>query len=68
MTASSMGQRQLDPGFIGLDSSSDDSDEEDAREVRRANSLCGLKMWLDRLVDGGLARINVSHWPADMQH
>lgn len=62
-TSSGMSSSQVDAGFIGLqDSSSDESDEDEVREVRM-DPLGGLRMWLDRLVDGSLTRINVSSWP-----
>ncbi|XP_072024887.1 dnaJ homolog subfamily C member 16-like isoform X1 [Amphiura filiformis] len=60
--SSSNSPNQLDAGFIGLDSSSDESDGE-INEVRRVDPLNGLRMWLDRLVDGSLKRLSVANWP-----
>ncbi len=56
-------QNQINADFIGLDdSSSEESSDEEITEVRRVDPLSGLRMWLDRLVDGSLKRIGVPNW------
>ncbi|XP_071804979.1 dnaJ homolog subfamily C member 16-like [Asterias amurensis] len=56
---SSRPSKDIDPQFIGLD----DSSESEWEEYSECISLNGLPMWLDRLIDGSLSKINVTAWP-----
>ncbi|XP_071946115.1 dnaJ homolog subfamily C member 16-like [Antedon mediterranea] len=53
---------QVNPESVGFSDSDSGSDEETGR-VSVRNLYAPLSMWMDRLYDGSISRINVNEWP-----
>ena len=53
-----------DGGFMGLDDSSEEEDEEDAQKLFQKDLLSGFTNWMDRLCEGSLKRYRMEYWPS----
>ena len=49
---------------MGLEESSEEDDDEDARKLFQTDLLTGFANWMDRLCEGSLRRFRVEYWPS----